>query len=100
MEKLQLPTHTHTQVRAYKPPGQGRASGGLILFAARSLNLSVVHASRKFIVARVTTNRVAFILACVYLAPDVDVLRSLEELSAYLQGDENVLVIGDLNCRK
>lgn len=96
---INLPEHSFKQVPAFKRPGPGRPAGGLILFNKRSLNHTIIHYSRRFIVSRIVSNSVHFLLACVYLSPDDDVGSSLAILSELLEGEENVLAIGDLNYR-
>ena len=57
------------------------------------------HSSRRLIVARLTVDSVVFLLACLYLGPDDDVTLGLELLDAHTAGTDEIIVVGDLNCR-
>lgn len=59
----------------------------------------MTHASRRLITARVTNASLVFLLACVYLGPADDVQADLEFIRSRTAEEENVIIIGDPNCR-
>ena len=65
----------------------------------RGLSVSMRHSSRRLIVARLTVDSVVFLLACLYLGPDDDVTLGLELLDTHTAGKDEIIEVGDLNCR-